>query len=167
MRAWRRQQRRWSNGFIQVAQRTVAPLWNAPWPLASRLSAVWLVLHQVFFPACAIWLIALVAGIILRMSVMPYLPVMATVVILTFAVAIGMTLPAYVALRRGPLLKYVATMLSLPAALRLSRRRQRAQDNPDRTRAPRTFQAHAETRTRPRVRRRLTRILYSSARLCI
>ena len=114
MRAWRRQQRRWSNGFIQVAQRTVAPLWNAPWPLGARLSAVWLVLHQVFFPACAIWLIALVAGIILRMSVMPYLPVMATVIVLTFAVAIGITLPAYVALRRGPLLKYVATMLSLP-----------------------------------------------------
>ena len=113
MRDWRRQQRRWSNGFIQVARRTVGPLWNAPWPLGARLSAIWLVMHQVFFPACAIWLIALAAGIILRMSVTPYLPVMATVILLTLAVAIGMTLPAYIALRRGRISKYVATMLSL------------------------------------------------------
>ena len=39
---------------------------------------------------------------------------MAAVVVLTLMVAAGMTMPAYVALRRGPILKYFATMLLLP-----------------------------------------------------
>ena len=33
IRDFRRQQRRWSNGFVQVAQKTILPIWEAPWPL--------------------------------------------------------------------------------------------------------------------------------------
>jgi cellulose synthase/poly-beta-1,6-N-acetylglucosamine synthase-like glycosyltransferase len=115
MRDWRRQQRRWSNGFIQVARRTIGPMWNAPWSLMARLSAVWLVLHQVFFPLCAIAIIALLFGIVLHgFSLAPYVVPCVLVLALIFAVVLGMTLPPYLALRRGPVSAYVQTMLSLP-----------------------------------------------------
>ena len=114
MRDWRRQQRRWSNGFIQVARRRLGDLWAAPWPLAARLSAIWLVLHQVFFPVCAVTVLAFIVGVILHLSIVPYLPMLAYVLVITLAVVIGMTLPPYLALKRGPLSHYVLTMLSLP-----------------------------------------------------
>ena len=58
LRDFRRQQRRWSNGFVQVAQRTVVPLWRAPWTLTQRVAAIGLVAHQIFFPPrrSACWL---------------------------------------------------------------------------------------------------------------
>ncbi len=115
MRDWRRQQRRWSNGFIQVARRTVGPIWNAPWPLGARLMAVWLLLHQLFFPICGLTIVAGLFGFALHgFSIAPYLPLLGLIAVLVFAVAIGFTLPPYLALKRGPLGRYVLTMLSLP-----------------------------------------------------
>ena len=72
IRDFRRQQRRWSNGFVQVAKRTLTPLWNAPWTLTQRIAAVTLISHQIFFPAAAIGLIAFLIGIGLHGSVAPY-----------------------------------------------------------------------------------------------
>jgi len=43
LRDFRRQQRRWSNGFVQVAQRTIVPIWRAPWTLTQRIAAIALV----------------------------------------------------------------------------------------------------------------------------
>ena len=63
IRDFRRQQRRWSNGFVQVAQRTLAPLWSAPWTLTQRIAAVTLISHQIFFPAAAIGVIAFLVGV--------------------------------------------------------------------------------------------------------
>lgn len=114
MRDWRRQQRRWSNGFIQVARRRLADLWLAPWPLLKRLSAIWLVLHQVFFPICGIAFVALLIGIVLHLSVMPYLPLLAMIVAYTLLVVAGFTLPPYLALKRGSLWSYIVTMLTVP-----------------------------------------------------
>ena len=114
MRDWRRQQRRWSNGFIQVARKRLGALWNAPWPLGARLSAISLVLHQVFFPICAVTVLAFILGVILHLSVVPYVPMLIFVLVMTLAVVAGMTLLPYLALKRGPLGKYVLTMLSLP-----------------------------------------------------
>jgi cellulose synthase/poly-beta-1,6-N-acetylglucosamine synthase-like glycosyltransferase len=114
MRDWRRQQRRWSNGFIQVAQRTVGPLWNADWSLGKRLAAIILVLHQVFFPLCAFALLFFILGALLRMSVLPYLPMLYFIGAMTTAVVLGMTLPPYLALRRGSLPMYLATMAIVP-----------------------------------------------------
>jgi len=78
MRDWRRQQRRWSNGFVQVAKRTVGPLWQAPWTLTQRVSAIVLVMHQVFFPLCAGALVLLALGIVVRgFGVSDYVPLLA------------------------------------------------------------------------------------------
>lgn len=114
MRDWRRQQRRWSNGFIQVAQRTIGPLWAAPWSLARRVAAVSLVLHQVFFPLCAAAIVLTLIGALAHLSLAPYVPLLALVAALTTAVVVGMTLPPYLVLKRGPLWLYFATMAILP-----------------------------------------------------
>jgi len=114
LRDFRRQQRRWSNGFVQVAQKTVVPLWEAPWPLTRRLAAIILVVHQVFFPVAAIGIIAILIGTLLHGSLAPYLPVFEIVGVMALGVVLGMTLAPYVALKRGPLTTYVKTMASVP-----------------------------------------------------
>lgn len=115
MRDWRRQQRRWSNGFIQVAQRTIGPLWNAPWSLGNRISSIALVLHQVFFPLCAGAIIFIILGIVARgFSVAPYVPLFVFIFVMVAAVVLGMTLPPYLALKRGTVWLYLATMAMLP-----------------------------------------------------
>ena len=114
MRDWRRQQRRWSNGFIQVAQRTIGPLWRAPWSLARRVAAVSLVLHQVFFPLCAAAIVLIVLGSLAHLSIAPYLPLLGFIAAMATAVVVGMTLPPYLALKRGPVWQYLLTMAILP-----------------------------------------------------
>ena len=114
LRDYRRQQRRWSNGFVQVAQKTVLPLWNAPWTLAQRVAAVALVAHQIFFPAAAIGLILMILGTILHGSVAIYLPLLKIIGVMTTIVVLGITLPPYLSLKRGTLADYVKTMASVP-----------------------------------------------------
>jgi cellulose synthase/poly-beta-1,6-N-acetylglucosamine synthase-like glycosyltransferase len=115
MRNWRRQQRRWSNGFVQVAQRTFGPILRAPWPLAEKFSVLSMMTMQAFFPAVAIGMVALVTAVVLRgMDIRPYLCELAIVIVLTLIVAIGMTLPPYIALKRGPISRYVQTVALLP-----------------------------------------------------
>jgi cellulose synthase/poly-beta-1,6-N-acetylglucosamine synthase-like glycosyltransferase len=115
MRNWRRQQRRWSNGFVQVAQRTFGRILRAPWPLAEKFSALSMMTMQAFFPAVAIGMVALVTAVVLRgMDIRPYLSELAIVIVLTLIVAIGMTLPPYIALKRGPISRYVQTVALLP-----------------------------------------------------
>jgi cellulose synthase/poly-beta-1,6-N-acetylglucosamine synthase-like glycosyltransferase len=114
LRDFRRQQRRWSNGFVQVAQRTILPLWRAPWTLMQRISAISLVAHQIFFPAAAIGLIAFTVGTILHGTIAPYLSMLALIGLMTTVVVLGITLPPYLALKRGPILDYFKTMASVP-----------------------------------------------------
>ncbi|TDX62194.1 cellulose synthase/poly-beta-1,6-N-acetylglucosamine synthase-like glycosyltransferase [Methylosinus sp. sav-2] len=114
LRDYRRQQRRWSNGFVQVAQKTVLPLWNAPWSLTRRVAAIVLIVHQIFFPTAAIGLICLLLGVILRGSLTPYLPVLEFIGVETLVVVVGFTLLPYLALKRGALTDYAKTMVSVP-----------------------------------------------------
>lgn len=114
IRDFRRQQRRWSNGFVQVAQKAILPIWEAPWPLAKRVMAISLVCHQIFFPVAAIGLIGFLVGVILHGSFAPYLGLLKLVVTMTLAVALGMTLPPYLALKRGAVADYAKTVGSVP-----------------------------------------------------
>jgi len=114
IRDFRRQQRRWSNGFVQVAQRTLAPLWNAPWTPMQRIAAVTLISHQIFFPAAAIGVIAFLLGVGLHGSPAPYALLLEIVGVMVVAIALGMTLPSYLALKRGSLADYAKTVVSLP-----------------------------------------------------
>ena len=115
IRDFRRQQRRWSNGFVQVAQKTILPIWEAPWTLTQRVTAIALIAHQIFFPAAAIGLIALLLGALLHGSLAPYLPpARADRASMTLIVVLGITLPPYLALKRGTVVDYVKTMASVP-----------------------------------------------------
>ncbi len=114
IRDFRRQQRRWSNGFVQVAQKTIPSLWAAPWTLIQRVAAIALVAHQIFFPFAAVGVLALIIGTILHGSIMPYVGVLKIVAAMTLLVVLGITLPPYIALKRGPLAVYFKTMASVP-----------------------------------------------------
>jgi len=114
IRDFRRQQRRWSNGFVQVAQRTVLPIWRSPWSLTRRVMAISLIAHQIFFPTAAVGFIALVLGAILHGSLAPYADMLEIIGIMTLLVALGVTLPPYLALRRGTIVDYVKTVASIP-----------------------------------------------------
>jgi cellulose synthase/poly-beta-1,6-N-acetylglucosamine synthase-like glycosyltransferase len=115
MRNWRRQQRRWSNGFVQVAQRTLRPLLRAPWPFAEKFSAISMMTMQVIFPAIAIGFVAAVLGFLLRgMDLRPYVPELVITTTMTIIVILGMTLPPYMALKRGSISRYLQTIVLLP-----------------------------------------------------
>lgn len=114
IRDFRRQQRRWSNGFVQVAQKTILPIWRSPWSLTRRLMAISLIAHQIFFPAAAIGLIAFTLGVILHGSLTPYLGMLKLIAAMTAMVALGITLPPYLALKRGSVGDYVKTVASIP-----------------------------------------------------
>ncbi len=114
IRDYRRQQRRWSNGFVQVAQKTILPIWHSHWPMVKRLTAISLIAHQIFFPAAAIGIVAGVIGVILHGSLDAYSGVVKLVASMTALVVIGFTMPPYFALNRGSLTDYVKTMASVP-----------------------------------------------------
>jgi hypothetical protein len=48
------------------------------------------------------------------MDLRPYIPELAITAILTIVVTLGMTLPPYIALKRGPISRYVRTIVLLP-----------------------------------------------------
>jgi hypothetical protein len=70
---------------------------------------------QAVFPAIAIGFVAAVLAFLLRgLDLRPYIPEIAIITILTVAVALGMTLPPYIALKRGPISRYVQTIVLVP-----------------------------------------------------
>ncbi len=115
VRHWRVQQRRWSNGFVQVAHKLVKPIWTSQrWSFGMKLSAMFLILVQAFYPCAGIATVSLVMCLLLRggdPSV--YLPMIGLLLLLVLVVAVGMTLMPYIALRRGSLKEYLVTAASL------------------------------------------------------
>jgi cellulose synthase/poly-beta-1,6-N-acetylglucosamine synthase-like glycosyltransferase len=114
IRDFRRQQRRWSNGFVQVAQKTIAPVWTSHWPLEKRVMAISLIAHQIFFPAAAIGIIAAIIGVVLHGSIDPYIGALKLIGLMTLIVVIGITLMPYLVLKRGSVTDYFKTMASVP-----------------------------------------------------
>ena len=115
---WRVQQRRWSTGFVEVARKLLAAVWEAPWSLSYKLSACFLIFVQAFYPCAAVSVVCFAACITLRRGhLSPYLESMEIVLGLIVAVALGMTLVPYISLKRGPLWRYVATLALIPPAM--------------------------------------------------
>jgi cellulose synthase/poly-beta-1,6-N-acetylglucosamine synthase-like glycosyltransferase len=114
VRHWRVQQKRWSNGFVQVARKMLKQIWTADWSARRKVSATVLILIQAFFPCAAIAFASLLAGVILRDGdPAAYLSVITLIGALIPLVAIGMTLTPYLILRRGAFSRYAATVASL------------------------------------------------------
>ena len=111
---WQVQQRRWSNGFVQVARKLLSEVWTAEWPVWRKLSASFLILIQTFYPCVALACLSLALCAIIRGGdLAPYVPVIATIAVLILFIGIGMTLVPYVILRRGSFWRYLATLASL------------------------------------------------------
>jgi cellulose synthase/poly-beta-1,6-N-acetylglucosamine synthase-like glycosyltransferase len=111
---WRVQQRRWSNGFVQVARKLLGDVLLADWQLWRKLSAAFLILIQLFYPCVALGFVSLALLAISRggdLADCHPLAAIAAVSILT--IGIGLTLVPYLILRRGPLWRYFATLASL------------------------------------------------------
>ena len=111
---WRVQQRRWSNGFVQVARKLLKQIWTSDWTIRRKCSASLLILVQAFYPCAAIATGALLSSLALREGdPTAYLPILGVIAFLVAMVAIGMTLTPYLSLRRGSFSRYVATLASL------------------------------------------------------
>ncbi len=108
------QQRRWSNGFVQVARKLLKQVWTADWSVRRKISASSLILIQAFYPCAAIACVSLFACLLLRGGdPAAYIPIIDLVAIVIAMVAVGMTLAPYFILRRGSLSRYFATLASL------------------------------------------------------
>lgn len=115
---WRVQQRRWSTGFVEVARKLLATIWSAPWSLTYKLSTSVLIFVQAFYPFAAIAFVSFLACVLIRKGhVSPYVQTGEIVTALIVVISLGMTLLPYVALKRGPLWRYFATVLMLPPAM--------------------------------------------------
>ncbi len=111
---WRVQQRRWSNGFVQVARKLLKQVWTADWAFGRKCSASLLILIQAFYPCAAIATGSLLASLMLRQGdPTAYIPLINIVAALIAIIAVGMTLTPYLILRRGSFSRYVATVASL------------------------------------------------------
>jgi cellulose synthase/poly-beta-1,6-N-acetylglucosamine synthase-like glycosyltransferase len=111
---WQVQQRRWSNGFVQVARKLLGDVWTAKWPVWRKLSASFLILIQTFYPCVALACLSLGLCVFIRGGdFAPYLPIIATIAALIMVIGIGMTLVPYIILRRGSFWRYLATLASL------------------------------------------------------
>jgi cellulose synthase/poly-beta-1,6-N-acetylglucosamine synthase-like glycosyltransferase len=115
VRHWRVQQRRWSNGFVQVARKLLPKVWNSSWTFRGKLSASALILIQAFYPCAAIAVVASIFCLLLRgFDVHVYIPLMILMATLIIVVAIGMTVTPYFILKRGTLWDYMKTLASVP-----------------------------------------------------
>lgn len=115
VRHWRVQQRRWSNGFVQVARKLLPKVWKSPWSFRGKLSASALILIQAFYPCAAIAVVASLFCLLLRgFDAHVYFPLMILMGTLITIVAIGMTVTPYFVLRRGNLWDYLKTVASVP-----------------------------------------------------
>ncbi len=111
---WRVQQRRWSNGFVQVARKLLGELWTADWTVWRKVSATSLILIQMFYPCVALGTLSLALTAIVRGGDMAfYQPVMAAAAAIILTIGVGLTLMPYLILRRGLLWRYFATLASL------------------------------------------------------
>jgi len=118
VRHWRVQQRRWSNGFVQVARKLFKTVWTSHWSIPRKLSASALILIQAFYPCVAVATVSFIVCLLLRgLHTHPYVPLMSFIMSLVLVVSIGMSFVPYLVLKRGTLIQYFVTLASIPPLL--------------------------------------------------
>lgn len=114
---WRVQQARWSAGFVQVARKALPLVWRSNWTLGAKCGSSLLLGLQLGLPC---FLVA-AAAFVLDALVHGFGPVHAALLILAalFACicAVVITWPPYRRLRRGGIIRYGATLITIPALL--------------------------------------------------
>ena len=112
------QQSRWSKGFVQVARKLIAPIWNSDWSGEAKFMTTVALGQQLIFPVLAVGIVALAVSTIGH----GYLPgffrfLLWLWLIAMLAVLFGMTFNAWRRLKRGDLVRYLATAASVPALI--------------------------------------------------
>lgn len=115
---WRVQQRRWATGFVQNTGKLLAKIAGADWSLAKKAAAAFLILYQSGFVLVSALMLALAASWLLGFPLAPFVRFgLWTVLLLVPVILIGMTLPPFLALKRGGIGRYALTVLNLPPLL--------------------------------------------------
>ena len=112
---WRVQQRRWASGFMQNMGTLLARIARTNWGPGKKLAAAFLILYQCAFVLVSILLLAMAAEWALH-GHLPALSqyLLAAIALLIPLICVGMTLPPFLALKRGGLMQYVLTVVTLP-----------------------------------------------------
>jgi cellulose synthase/poly-beta-1,6-N-acetylglucosamine synthase-like glycosyltransferase len=115
--AWRRQQQRWSSGFLQVASRILPRIVRAPLPLRHKLAALLLLGIQLALPAFALAVAGFLGDMAIRGPGLGHALLLAALGAAGLATLVAITYPPYRRLRRGSLARYAVAAASLPALL--------------------------------------------------
>jgi cellulose synthase/poly-beta-1,6-N-acetylglucosamine synthase-like glycosyltransferase len=115
---FRVQQSRWSKGFVQVARKLLIPIWNSGLSGEAKFTTIVALGQQLVFPVLAAGVIGLIVSGVSHGG----LPLVFKFLLWTWFVGVvivlfGATWGAYRRLKRGSLLQYVATALSVPGII--------------------------------------------------
>jgi cellulose synthase/poly-beta-1,6-N-acetylglucosamine synthase-like glycosyltransferase len=113
---WRAQQRRWSMGFAQNARTLPLQVLKTDWTAAQKVSAEFLLLYQSALPVVPVAILASLVDLACGCPDLAIVgPLWVATAVLAVALAVGMTLPPYLALRRGGAGRYMADLAAVPA----------------------------------------------------
>ena len=112
------QQSRWSKGFVQVARKLLPQVWGSNWSAEAKLITTAALGQQLIFPVLAIGIVALILSILGHGQLLPVFGAMLWVwLVLVLVVLVGMTWGAYRRLKRGGMLGYLMTAVTVPALI--------------------------------------------------
>lgn len=111
---WRTQQSRWSSGFLQVTRKLLPALWHSDLGVEAKLATSLLLLVQLFFPSIVLLGVTILIGAALQGGFAQYREPAVIGAGLGIALLLAMTLPPYLALRRGSIARYAVTLIKLP-----------------------------------------------------
>ena len=115
--SWRVQQARWSSGFIQVARKGLPLVWRSDWNLAAKLGTSLLLGLQLGLPCFVLAAAAFVLDGLLRGFGGGHALLAMAVAIYAVTSAVLITLPPFLRLRRGGIIRYGATLIAIPVLL--------------------------------------------------
>ncbi|WP_448954268.1 glycosyltransferase family 2 protein [Labrys neptuniae] len=114
---WRVQQARWSTGFVQVARKGLPLVWRSNWRLSAKLGTCLLLGLQLGLPCFVLAAGAFLAdGFFHGFAAGHAFLALAALAYAGFC-AIAITLPPFLRLRRGGIIRYGATLIAIPLLL--------------------------------------------------
>lgn len=115
--SWRVQQARWSTGFVQVARKGLPLAWRSNWKLGAKLGTSLLLGLQLGLPCFVLAAAAFVLDGLLRGFGSGHAVLVTAAALYAGIAAVFITLPPFLRLRRGGIIRYGATLIAIPVLL--------------------------------------------------